>query len=353
MKQVVILSLLMLTSCVSQTVEQIQSDPENIQKAQYVQNKVNIALDAEINRQKNNADYVSCVSNVKQLKAINNKNHLVKYDMETILKIVPDIGRRYNGEESCKLDYEYRNIELEKEIDNFCYDKYWRGNWFTATTLFPLRMTNELLTFGTLGAFPALTGSCESKGKMPRDIAMGCWKPGATWNYDTCTEFLSGINHSMGSDKLSIKDNYWNSYNTNADDVTFTEADFDELTKKMNKFCDNPTNINPYANKLCKGDFTKGCLIDLDGLSVATFGTRDNGVIVSFRLFGFELAIGDQVFVYDSRDYYDGQKLKTSGYYYKYVGNYDDTLQKLPAFKRSEYKIHQETIVDDWCRKGY
>ena len=150
-----------------------------------------------------------------------------------------------------------------------------------------------------------------------------------------------------------MEEKYYWQYKDIEDKYVFDGDNIDKLTEKMKKFCDTPMNFNPYAKKLCRGDYSKGCLVDLDGVSVATFGTRGNGVIVSARLWGLELIISDQVFVYDNRDYYDGQDLKTDGYYYTYVGNYDAGLQKLPAFRRSQYKVYKtpDTVVEQWCKR--
>jgi len=359
MKTVHILSLILLTGCVSQTVQKIESNPENIQKANEIQGIVQANLDSQIQNQKNSAEYKECVAKVKQLNTLKNKKSLSRADMESIFKMYPygQYGWYYGWEPEtlrCQLDYEYTNKELEKQISDFCYDKYWRGNWFTASTLFPLRMTNELLAIGTLGIFPTLTSSCSANGqgwtseKSTSGFPVWCWKPGATWNYETCKKVVAGNNHSYyWNDK-----GYWEIKEPDNIDYTFSDSDIETLKDKMRTFCKTPTNLNPYANKLCKGDYTKGCLIDLADTYVSTFGTRRNGVLVSPRLFGLELKISENVFVYDNRDYYDGQELKTNGYYYQYVGNYNDGLQKIPSFRRSEYKIpkNNNEDVEHWCK---
>lgn len=347
MKKIVILPLLILTGCVSQTVEKIQSDPENIQKALYVQNTVNAAIDTEIKRQKNSEEYINCMEKAAYLHKLKNKNKLSKSDMEWITTNYPSVDIKWPHHTIqafyCDLDYFYSNSELEKEIKNFCYTKYWRGNWFTEITLFPLRMTNELLTIGTLGIFPALTGSCSAGNTTfftmnesnTSNFVPYCWKPGATWNYDTCKKIIRG--------------NYEWKYKSKDHEIAyFTDDDSHILWNKIVEYCDNPPEDKPYGKKLCKGNYTNGCLIDLSDYSVTTFGTRNNGVIVSTWSLGL-----DNIFVYDDNDYYDGQDLKTGGYYYTYVGNYNDTLQKLPAFRKSEYKVPPkvETSIDKCCKR--
>lgn len=357
MKKIFVIPLLCLTGCVSQAVQKIESNPENIQKANEIQRIVQTNLDSQIQNQKNSAEYKECVGKVKQLNTFKNKKSLSRADMNSIFKMYPygQYGWYYGWAPEplrCQLDYDYANKELEKQISDFCYDKYWRGNWFTAITLFPLRMTNELLIIGTLGIVPAITGSCtphhgrfkDLKDKKNIDPIMYCWKPGATWNYDNCKEFIVGDNYDFFYKKWGFKD-------TNKTNYSFTESDIETLKNKMKTFCKTPTNLNPYANKLCKRDYTKGCLIDLSDTYVSTFGTRRNGVLVSPRLFGLELKISEDVFVYDNRDYYDGQELKTNGYYYQYIGNYNDGLQKIPSFKRSEYKIPKNNEdLEHWCK---
>ena len=66
----IILPLLILCGCVSQTTEKIQSDPENVQKAISVQKRVNAGMNKTMNERKKDKDYQTCVNKVKTLKII-------------------------------------------------------------------------------------------------------------------------------------------------------------------------------------------------------------------------------------------------------------------------------------------
>lgn len=352
MKKLCVLPLLVLCGCVSQTVEKIQSDPENIQKAISVQKRLNAGMEKTMNERRKDKDYQDCVKKIKTLTVLKNKKSLSYDDMNNILDILQFKKRYVYGGEGvgyqredyldldtpyCEFYNRYWDDSLQQEIKDFCWDKYWVGNWTTAVTLFPLRVTNELVAIGTLGIVPAILGTCSANGEgwnynyETTEFPAWCWKPGATWNYNTCQKFVAGPQYH----------GYWK-YDSSKDIYKFTEDDISVLTEKMISYCNAEIEsinkeLHKFDGNMCKDDLVKGCMVDLDGAHIVPSGTRKDGVVISRSLYHI-----NSVFAYDANDYYDGQDFNTGGYYYTYVGNYNDGVQRLPSFRRSKHKVPQQ-----------
>ena len=141
----------------------------------------------------------------------------------------------------------------------------------------------------------------------------------------------------------------------NNDKDEFSEEEMSVLKTKITKYCKNNywDILNKLNAKLCDDyeSLKKGCMVNFDGFHVADYGARQNGVIVApGYLFG--TVYGKQSFVYTDKTYYDNEKFETNDYFYSYIGVYDDFVQKLPAFKRTNQKIStyfNEIDKNEWC----
>ena len=320
-KKFLLLNCLFLFGCISLPAEDIQTDAENINTLSSIQQEYK--TDIEENKSKN-ANFTKCMQQINELKKINSKDKITSADINNLKKIFDE---NYIHEINCYEELESHNsvYDYKQQFKDYCYQKYWEGTWTTAIILFPVRMLNELLMIGTGGLFPIITGSCSAGESNFSEIfrkegffTTYCWKPGATWNYETCKKLSENISLDAISPANSV----------------FTEQETQTLKNKINKYCEN-NYFKPKQrldSKQCKRNLEKGCLQDFSGYSVSIFGTRDEGIIVDAFL---DL---QSYFIYDKSDYFDGQKVKNTEYYYEYVGIYNDTLQKLPAFKRSNTK---------------
>jgi len=121
-------------------------------------------------------------------------------------------------------------------------------------------------------------------------------------------------------------------------------SNIEQLETRTKQFC--KSRVEPIKKMECKGDPKKGCLVDISGYAVLNFGTRENGVLIEQGNL-FMPNIPDY-FVYDDRQFFDGQRFKDDGYYYEYVGIYDNAGQRIRALKRSNHKVR---IVEnaDYC----
>lgn len=305
MKLFLMLACLFFTACSAIPREEIKQDPLNQTQITKIQQQ--IELDT-VKKAQNDTEYTECINKLNKINKLISKNSFTTTDYKTLTEIFKDDTYGYyspgTGHYS-QLDISpfSCNIYIDKEIytkqlDEYCDEKYNNESTLTTIIAFPFRLTNFVLTIGTLGLFPVFHGS-------------------AYVNYNRCNEMSEQLNFTITDIKQE-----------------FTEADADNITNKFKTYCKN-NYFKPkqkLENKQCKDVPEKGCLQDFSGYSVSIFGTRDEGIIVDAFL------DPQSYFIYDKSDYYDGQTVKNTDYYYEYTGIYNDTFQKLPAFKKSNQK---------------
>ena len=165
----------------------------------------------------------------------------------------------------------------------------------------------------------------------------------AYYSHYSVRSFNGGIPHSVID------------YCGNNTDV-FSESEMNILKGKITQYCkiNYWDKLKKLEDTLCdKYDNLKiGCLVDFNDYYVTDFGVRKDGVIVAGGyLFG--TVFGKESFIYDTREHYDNQQFDTNDYLYSYVGIYKKTVQKMPAFKRTNQKIStyfKETDANEWCK---
>ena len=142
------------------------------------------------------------------------------------------------------------------------------------------------------------------------------------------------------------------------DDINiFSESDMKVLKEKITQYCkvNYWDKLKKLEDKLCDdyNNLKKGCLFNFDNFYVTDYGVKKDGVIIAGGyLFGS--VFGVEYFVYDSREHYDHQQFETNDYLYSYVGVYNGSVQKLPAFKKTNQKIStyfQEPGENKWCKR--
>lgn len=298
MKKSIILVCLFLCACGGLSKQQIKSDLDNQKKITEIQMKIDSDIQAE---SKNNTQYTECVKQIEILRELNSKKSISTDDFSKLNSIY---DTHYASNKWCS--FYVSKSEYTKELENYCHQKYSKPANFGSLLLFPFRLANFAVSLATLGIFPWVQTPSEA-------------------NVDKCTDL---------SKKLTISDKT----------VVFSDKEAEQLNAKIKKYCEITYEIprQKLESQMCGNELTRGCLMSFEGQRVATFGTRDNGVITQIDWF-------ENGFVYDNNDYYDGQKIKTHGYYYQYVGNYDDTIGKYPAFKRSKHKVVKPYNDNKWC----
>lgn len=307
MKKVIF--LLILASCGRIPQDQIVSDPQNLNKLSEIQSQL---VNEKLTEAKNDAEYQECVNNVKKLHDINKKSSLSYNDYKELTKIFPDdedygyyrfgVGKYHDlSIKPLDCDIYISKYTYIDQLNDYCDEKYNQESTFTTIVAFPFRLTNGILTILTAGTIPYIHGAAYTNSK-------------------NCKSLSEKI-----SDKGILPEN------------VFSEEESENLQEKFKEYCDNNyfKSLKNIEKRFCSDHYQKGCLKDFTDYSVSTYGTRDIGVIVDS--FDYNLD-SQQYFIYDKSDYFDGQKVKNTEYYYEYVGIYNDTLQKLPAFKRSNTK---------------
>lgn len=319
-KASLILSLVIISGCSSLPKEQIINDADNNLKITEIQQQMDSEQSNSLSNDKN---YWNCVEKITKLRQINGKN-ITESDIDYISSLYP--GQIYNDVTAYKKRMNYggisdkyiqceHNDDVSKSkyvdsFDSYCRDKYLHENGLLSVALLPLRLTNVVLSIGTLGVFPLIHGPIYS-------------------DYKNCKSL---------SNKLSLN----NSDNTNS----FTEDEMNKLKDKITEYCQ--INYWDKLEKVCDSytSLKKGCLLNFDGYIVADFGVRKDGVtVVNGYMFGN--AVGGEYFIYDTNKYYEHQEFNTNGYWYSYVGVYDGMVQKLPAFKRTNQTI---STSNEWCQ---
>lgn len=300
MKKLIIIICLFLCACGGLSKQQIKSDLDNQKKITELQ----MQIDSDIQtKTKTDTEYTECVKQIETLRALNSKKNISADDFSKLYSIYNDYSV---SDKSCSI-YVSKS-KYEKELEKHCNQKYSKPANFGSLLLFPLRLANFAVSFATLGIIPWIQSPSEA-------------------NYDKCTDL---------SKKLAV----------NNKTVEFSDKEVEQLSSKIKKYCEITYEIprQKLESQRCGSDFTRGCLLSLENQYVSPFGTRDNGVLVQLNNWG-----APTYFVYDTRDYYDEQRLKTDGYFYQYVGNYDDTIGKYPAFKRSKHKVVKPYNDNEWC----
>lgn len=300
MKKSIILVCLFLGACGGLSKQQIKSDLDNQKKITEIQMKIDSDIQAE---SKNNTQYTECVKQIEILRELNSKKSISTDDFSKLYSIYNDY---YVRNKSCSVYIS--KSKYKKELEKHCNQKYSKPANFGSLLLFPFRLVNFTVSLATLGIFPWIQTPSEA-------------------NYDKCTDL---------SKKLTISDKT----------IAFSDKEAEQLNAKIKKYCEITYEIprQKLESQICGPEFTRGCLWSLEGQYVAPFGTRNNGVLIQLNNWG-----APTYFVYDTGDYYDEQRLKTDGYFYQYVGNYDDTIGKYPAFKRSKHKVVKPYNDNEWC----
>lgn len=315
-----ILGLFFVSGCSSLPKEQIVNDPDNNLKIAAIQQNMQLEQSASLS---NDKKYWDCMEKINKLRQINKKN-ITETDIEYLSSVYP--GQIYYDITAYRKKINYGGISDEyikcfhsndiseskyiDEFESYCDDKYLHENGLLSVVLLPLRLTNLVLSIGTLGIFPLIHGPIYS-------------------DYKNCVSLSSKL-----------------SFNNNNSTELFSKDEMNQLKDKIAKYCQ--TNYWNKQKELCDGysSLKKGCLINFDGYIVADFGVKTDGVIVvGGYLFGN--TIGGEYFIHDKNKYYEHQEFDTDGYWYSYVGVYDGSIQKLPAFKRTNQKI---STSNEWCQ---
>lgn len=186
--------LFILSACVSLPREEIVQDEQNIAKLNEITANVE-------EKTASSQDYIKCVAEVEKLNSIVKKDKINKDDLDFIYEVFPTKYSNITPKIepincSAYLDIEYN--KYKQDFVDYCDDKYWYDPPLVSIALLPIRLTNVVLSIGTLGIWCA-TSMCSSQYydeaseydiNDPDNSSLSAGfnpiAPGDDWNRDIC-----------------------------------------------------------------------------------------------------------------------------------------------------------------------
>jgi hypothetical protein len=347
-KLIILISVLLLSAC------------SGIPKDKFIQDNNNFT---EIEKIK--SEYVPPVK-CDELAQINKKANLSEQD---IIELFPYFGQSgkdiYNMEKVNKLDYSIlvkcdafnKSVDASSEkIQDYCKNKYYDEYKLETLAYFPFRLTSFAITLGTLGIVPSIVQptNCE-----PFEHTMHPWQCD---DKASCVKYLSETVPSKFDNIHLLRDkvnNFYNDYKVKQDAKRKAELEKLEIKRKAEFEADCKQAKLKVKAKLKKIEqslgkdnikYISGNVVDFsdNGVFVEAYSSADMmtlGMMLESPVLGMlgTMYPAERIFVYSSRDYANGEKLKNTEYIYKRVGNYKyetvgGGMNSVKAYKQTSYK---------------